>query len=256
MKKSGKKQVFIAAAVLMLIASVFFISGCGKQGAPANQTQTNATSQNNTPQTNYTNQTTPPVQQNTSNQCDLVLGTVKDITVPFRWHDMLWKGELEGNTTVIYKTEIDVKERNGLVTGKFILTQRNNPLRLENISSNITGMPGKKAFISYDSSATKCPNTIIAGSELGTFLGILGIDAKGAVTSIKDASSPSQVKTCANADGNTTIFILKNSGCNPGITQEGNCITIDAGKKCYVVETTERAIIDMIELGAKKGIIK
>jgi hypothetical protein len=252
--KTAKITICIIAALILIFAGLFaaFLISEHKT-APVNQTEANTTNQNNTPAANNT----PPAQQNTSNPCSFTLGTVNDLIAPFRWHTLTFRGTTEGNsTTVTYSTIFYVNERNGLVEGNFIATQRNNPFRIENISSNITEMPGKKAFISYDSSASKCPNLIIAGMELGTFMGILGTDSKGAVTSIKDASSPDQVKTCTNADENTTIYILKSGGCDPGITQEGNCVTIDAGKKCYIVETAERAIMNMIELGMKQGTLK
>jgi len=256
MKKAGKKQIFIAAAVLMLIASVFFIGGCGKQGGTTpseNQTQPNTANQSNTPQANNTSP-----QQNNQEQCNFTIGTADDINGLFKWHNLAFEGATEGNSaTFTYSTIIDVKERNGLVTGKFVITQKNNPSRIEDINSSITGMPGKKAYISLDKSISKYPNRVIASSELSNFLGILGITSESAVTATSaDIPDPNRVKTCANADDGTTVFILKSSGCNPGITQEGNCITIDAGSGGYVVEAVERAIMDMIELGMEQSIIK
>lgn len=250
--KAVKMAICIIAALVLIFAGLFaaFLISEHKT-APINQTQPNQTSNNSgQPVQNITNNS-----QNPQIPCSFTLETVADILEPFKWHTLTFKGTKEGNsTTITYGTIFYVKERNGLIGGDFIVNQRNNPRRIENISSNITKMPAKKAYISLDSSVSKCPNTIIASTELSYFMGVLGIEANGAVTG--GVSDPSIVKTCANADENTTVFILKKGGCNPGITQEGNCITIDSGKQCYSVEATERAIMDMIEFGMEQGTLK
>jgi len=174
----------------------------------------------------------------------------------FSWHNLTFNTKTKDNTTT-YSTTLKFEERNGLQSIVTYISLRKNPLAIENVSAGITKMPLNNTYVSYDNSAIQCDETMLAAAELSYFLGLMGLDVKQASTSSSDLShpDPERVKTCADANENTTVIVLQSKACRPEIKEEGNCMVIDGGK-CKTLSAVERAILNLVEVGISEGAIK
>lgn len=181
----------------------------------------------------------------------------------FIYHGKTWKIEYKNNLTFytirlsIPRTrEIENSTEQENYTLHYNLKLINDPRILDRIPQNIEEMPHKKTYLSIDESIMGCKNNVLAAWEIGEFLGALGIEAEGAVTSLdifeeilnKDYLEK-KVKTCADADQNTTILILKSDEINQifkDSTNE-NCFILQA-KECETLEITERYLVALVDL--------
>jgi hypothetical protein len=245
MKKALKITIWtasIAVAAILLLFAAFLVSENSQPTGQAIGSQQGNQTQASEPQNN-------PIPE----QCAFRLEE-PNVSGHFSWNNISWTTKEEGNSTT-YNAVLTFAERNDLPSVKTDYILRNNPFKIENISSNITRMPGKITYVSYDSSMAKCNNTMLSAIQTGYFLGLLGINATGAVTSA-EGNNTVEVKTCKDANENATVIVIQSTEtCAPKITENGNCIVLDMGR-CYPVETSEKLILDFIKIGMAQGTIK
>jgi hypothetical protein len=248
MKKSTK--VIIAIVIIAVILVIVFTPWPSSTNTPSNNTSVNQAQLPQLPQQNQTPQNHTP--SGTGASCPSDYGDVN--TSEFMWNNMSWSFENNEGST-FYKTTLSFLERNGRDPLTAVLTLRKNPNKTESLS-NITKMPKNITYVAYDNSAMECKDTMLSTVETGYFLGLSGIEAKGVVTDPARSKDPEFVKDCSDASENVTVIVIQKKAACQGVSESNNCIIIDAGNDCKILEAVESYILNMIKLGIAKGTIK
>lgn len=140
----------------------------------------------------------------------------------------------------LYKTTIQLTRPEG--SFKFDLYLRTNPKDLDKIPVNTTVKLRKAGFVSFEPRLSACYGSSVAATELGTFLGALGMKVKGATTD-KNYSEEKGIdlKTCDTPFSGTTV-VLKSSN-ESYIEQKNDCYTLNIAN-CDMIPVAEKFILD------------
>lgn len=239
-KKPVKIAIWAISIVIILGALLFAAFLVSENSQPAEQAESQ--------QGNQTQASEPQ-----PGQCEFKLEE-PNVSGSFECNDITWTIE-EEEGSILYTTPLRFTDRGNFPDVRTDYALRNNPLKINSISSNITKLPSEITYVSYDSSMSKCNNTMLGAIQTGYFLGLMGINATGTVTEDEENRGV-EAKTCDDASENVTVIVIQSKEtCEPKITEYGNCIVMDMAK-CYPAEVAEKLILDFIRLGIEQGKIE
>ena len=160
----------------------------------------------------------------------------------FKYNDMKFE-KLKMGDLNLYRTKLSLSK----AEGKFSLDLYfyNDPRELSKIPFNTTLTLRKQGFVSFQPEIVDCYASNIASSELGTFLGALGMRAKGTTTNSSYAEEHNLTKADCNDAVARTVIVLKEGNEN-SIERNGECYTINIAN-CRVLEAVERFILGSTE---------
>ena len=166
----------------------------------------------------------------------------------FKYDNLYFEKTNYGELTV-YLTKIMITNQYGQVQYKLYL--RNDPRKLKMpVNANISLQ--NNVLISFEPEISKCYASNLASYELGSLLGVMGYNVKGATTSQQLAEEKDiPFADCTTAVGKTVILISTVQGNQSSVTQEGNCYRINVAN-CQALETTEKFMISLVNQIVKK----
>jgi len=255
MKKKKATKIIIALVIIALVLVIVFVpwpSFSGPASNVSNQSDNASLLLNETP--SLPGNDSAPANTETSESCTLDYEAENASEVV--WNNLTWSPEEKGNET-LYKTALIFSDRNGLSPINVFVYLHKNPAKTGALA-NVTAMPKNATYVSYDNSAMECDDTLLASTEMGYFMGLLGISAKGAITDPSKSKDPEMIKSCKDANENVTVVVVQktSASCNPMAREEGNCIIVDAGSSCNIVEAAEGYILSLIKTGMAEGKIR
>ncbi|MBI5148241.1 hypothetical protein HZA33_01025 [Candidatus Pacearchaeota archaeon] len=167
----------------------------------------------------------------------------------FRYNDLYFQKTRVGEL-IVYKTDIMITNQFGQV--KYSLFLRNDPRRIK-IPVDATISLKTDVFITFDPEISKCYASNLASYNLGSLLGTIGVNVKGATMSQELANEKNlPYATCNEATNKTVIEIKRVDAGESSITQKGNCYELNVAN-CQVVETTERFMLELVNQIIKRS---
>lgn len=160
----------------------------------------------------------------------------------FKYNEMYFEKTKYGELNM-YKTQIFITNQYGKV--KYSLYLRNDPRRLKMpVYANISLK--NNVIIAFEPDISKCYASNLASFNLGSLLGVMGVNVKGATTSKQLAEEQNLVYADCETAINQTVIVFRNiQGNESSITQKGNCYELNIAG-CQVVETAEKFELELV----------
>lgn len=178
----------------------------------------------------------------------------------FDYHGFTFVRGKQGSL-VLYATKLAIYRPVQNETFLYTLYLRNDPRTLEKaIESNISSKLTRKVYVSFESEPLQCNGSILAAYKIGEFLDAAAIYKEGTFASEEIAKNLSnnsyKIKNCSDAQGKWSVILFKQSDTNKSyIHQEGQCYILEVAN-CNMIEMSERFILAMIDVMAKKQTIE
>jgi len=151
-----------------------------------------------------------------------------------------------------YSTEIPVADRSGNIIGTYTMNFRNDPRKLENINTGLSGSEigfntGEVVYISLDSKMQGCEDVGIGLINFAGFLrGFANLEVNSSVNDLAAAQKNNlEYITCENSPDNTVIQ-LSNGDENKIERIKTNCYSI-VYKDCEITQVTEKFSLIILE---------
>ena len=148
-------------------------------------------------------------------------------------------GELQ-----FFYTKLPIKTATGQIVN-YNLYLRTDPREIKLPENLFVKFRANGTFITVSPEFDDCNDASLALTSLGSFIGGLGINAKGAVTD-KDISNKTALPyvTCENSKNKTVILVRK--GEKTELLQDSDCYTISVSN-CEIIKGTESFILGVIK---------
>lgn len=149
-----------------------------------------------------------------------------------------------------YSAQIPVINSQGKVVSITNIDFRGNPKDLNDVSYAIQGpikfVKNKIVYAVYDKDLEICEFNGVAATDLGEFLGVLGLNRTGAVNDVEHKVNSSLVYANCENNPNNTVILLK-SGEENSIKQTAQNCYVLTSKDCDVLKVIERFKLEVLK---------
>ncbi len=121
---------------------------------------------------------------------------------------------------------------------------RFDPRKLDSIETNVTVLLRTRGFVTSEPRVSDCYASSLAFVELGTVLGALGMNIKGATTDAALAEEKELLHINCSDSKKSTVVLLRTADTS-SVTQNGECYILNISK-CETVQVAERFILEML----------